>query len=132
MSLASDLRRIRDRRNGDIEKVAQDALSVLGTRIIIRTPVDKGAAKGNWLSAYGSADTSTQPDIVDKTGQKSIQRLELALAGLQVGTEFFFTNSLVYMPRLENGWSLQAPAGMVKTNVADWQSIVRRSVNRYK
>lgn len=132
MSLASDLRRIRDRRNGDIERVAQDALSVLGTRIVIGTPVRDGAAKGNWLASYGAADTSARPDEVDKTGQKSIQRLELSLNGLQVGTEFFFTNSLVYMPRLENGWSLQAPAGMVKTNVADWQNIARRSVNRYK
>lgn len=132
MSLASDLRRIRDRRNGDIERVAQDALLVLGQRIVTNTPVRDGAAKGNWLSAYGSADTSADESKRDTAGAGSIGRLRISLNGFQAGTEFFFTNSLPYAKRLENGWSQQAPSGMVKTNIADWQGIVARSVARYR
>lgn len=132
MTLAADLKRIASRRNGDINKVAQDALLVMGQRIIVGTPVRDGAARGNWLAAYGAANTSTDEGMTDRGGNQSIRKLQAEINGFAPGTEFFFTNSLPYMPRLENGWSQQAPVGMVKTNIADWQGVVSRSVSRYK
>lgn len=132
MSLASDLIRIRDRRNGDIDRVAQDALLVLGQRVITATPVDTGAARGNWLAAYGTVDTSTNESTADRAGQQAIGRLQVEINGFKPGTVFFFTNSLPYIRGLEDGRSDQSPSGMIKTNVADWQGIVARSVSRYK
>ena len=132
MSLAADLRRIASRRTGDLQRIAEESLLITGQRIISATPVRDGAARGNWLSSVGSIDTSFSLSVKDPSGTASNGRLQAAVQGLEPGTEFYFTNSLPYAERLENGWSQQAPQGMVKINMASWSSVVSRAVARYR
>lgn len=127
MSLASDLTRIAKLRgsNGSTGKVVKASLFALGASIEYKSPVDKGRFKGNWLTAFGSADTSVSESAEDSLGQMSTK-----LGSFKMGEVVYFTNSLPYAMPLEYGSSEQAPSGMVRLSVRNWQSIVNKEIRR--
>lgn len=101
-------------------EIAQRAL--LG--VVTKTPVDTGQAKSNWFVTIGSVgfEISTQ---IDRTGQVSISRGNEVIATYLAREDFpiiSIHNSLPYINRLENGYSNQAPAGMVAVTIAEIQA----------
>lgn len=84
--------------------------------VVQGTPVDSGAARASWLmgntnsGAVGSKILNVSPLEVPEIG----------------GSVTLFSN-LPYIERLEDGYSLQAPTGMVKIAVARWPNIVKRN-----
>lgn len=131
MSLSTDLAKIAARNKAKLLKVAQNSLMRIGGRIVVMSPVRDGIFKNNWMSAYGGIDSNTT-DSMDATGSQSIGRLDAKLNGLAAGQMFYFTNSLPYAEKLEYGYSQQAPAGMVRLSVANWQTIVADEVRKAK
>lgn len=128
MSLASDLRRFAQKSNQKMETVIKSSIIRVGTSIVVKTPVRDGRLKNNWLGAYGTVDTSVT-QAVDPSGAQAIGRLTAKAAGVTVGEAFYFTNSLPYASRIEyDGWSQQAPAGMVRVSIASWENIVADEV----
>ena len=128
MSLASDLRRFAQKSNKKMETVIKSSLIRVGSSIVVKSPVDTGRFKNNWLGAYGTVDTSVT-QAVDASGAQAIGRLTQKAAGVSVGEAFYFTNSLPYAYRIEyEGWSQLAPAGMVRVSVAAWENIVADEV----
>ncbi len=102
----------------------------LGGAIVMRSPVDTGRFRSNWLSAYGAIDASTN-NALDKSGSAAIGKLTASVSAFPAGQVFYFTNSLPYAQRLEyDAWSAQSPAGMVRVSVAGWQSIVEDEIRK--
>lgn len=99
------------------------ALELTG-RIVRRTPVDTGRARGNWHADIGRP-RRTVTDAVDPSGGGTIAAASAATAQLAVGRSWFLTNGLPYIRRLEDGWSLQAPSGMVKVTIAELRQLAR-------
>ena len=91
-----------------------------------KPPLPKGYVGGhfrkNWRLAVNSKPSGVV-DGVDNSGQGAI---DTAVAALLAGTgqgiatlrEIWITNNLPYAELLENGWSKQAPQGMVGPTVA--------------
>lgn len=102
-----------------IRKIALDVF----TEVVLKTPVDEGTARGNWLVAIGEIPTGTI-EFDDPTGTATISKIQAETMKLQAGEVIYLTNSLPYILRLENGWSQQAPQGMVKLTVQRWRPIV--------
>lgn len=83
------------------------------------TPVDTGFARSNWIAEVGS------PPEAPEGSKESVQA-----TGIQVGLTnytnlrgpIFISNPTLYINRLNEGWSDQAPAGFV-------QVAVRRAIN---
>lgn len=48
------------------------------------------------------------------------------------GDDYVIYNDLPYAQRVENGWSSQAPAGMMRVSVLEFNSIVEEVARRYK
>jgi len=145
MGFTVDLRRFVERANGNIDQVARKTVLDVGTAIIERTPVGDpltwlhpapagyvgGRARGSWAYGFGSPE---EADQVDASGAASIGRI---VHGVQANSAIgvhYITSSLSYMRRLEfDGWSNQAPAGMVRITIQEFQEFVRRNaqeVNR--
>lgn len=82
-----------------------------------------GRFRSNWFVSIGtpSRQTTTQ---VDPSGTTSIARGTTALAGVTAGPTIFLTNNLPYAIPLEYGHSKQAPTGVVRVTVSEFQSIV--------
>jgi hypothetical protein len=97
-------------------------------KIIKRTPVDTGRARGNWNVSVGEADGSTNDAAKDKTGVKTIMSARGALRGAVYGDDVWIANGLPYIGRLEKGWSKQAPGGMVRLVAAELQPLAERII----
>ena len=107
---------------------AEDTVRVfalqIGNELIRRSPVDTGRFRGNWQIGLNNIEhnTSSSPD---KDGGTATARLSARLASWKAGETINITNSLPYARRLEYGWSQQAPQGMVRLTVVDFQNYVR-------
>lgn len=78
--------------------------------IIRMSPVDTGAFRGNNRVSIGQPDNSYD---VTKTSQANKAEGEQAIASISVPyTTVYIQNNLPYAGRLENGSSMQAPAGL--------------------
>jgi hypothetical protein len=105
-------------------------------QIVLKSPVDSGRFRSNWQVSIGSVPTGTQDgetfpqgDAVDVKGPIYYAKLsggEATLFGANAGDTIYFANNLPYARRLEDGYSQQAPAGMVALTIQEFQSIVRQ------
>lgn len=123
---AIDISRFVKKANGNIDVVVRKITFEVFSRVIRKTPVDTGRARGNWIA---SAD---RPVLVALDGAKS-EKQALSDAGSvalkqPAGGVVFLANNLPYIQRLENGWSDQAPAGMVGTTLSEFPGIVSVTV----
>lgn len=105
-----------------VRSLALQALS----RIVQRTPVDTGRARGNWTVSIGAADGSVTANL-DPGGAGAIADGNAVLAQFENYEGFpsiFIQNNLPYIERLEDGYSSQAPGGMVALTVAELRAQV--------
>ena len=127
MNIQQQLNMIAAKTKRTVEQVNRSALWEVGNRIIIRSPVDSGAFKSNWLGATGQPDNTIVSGDTDPSG-----KLKAQLDNLTLGQTFFFTNPLPYGQRLEDGWSEKAAQGMIKISVNEWPQIVESIGNQAK
>ena len=107
-----------DKMNRAARKITLDAFS----EVIQMSPVDTGRFRGNWQPAIGSAPSGTI-EATDPSGNMVIAKVSGVVAGMQAGDVIYMANNLPYAQRLEDGWSQQAPAGMVRLTVQRFQPI---------
>lgn len=82
-------------------------------KVVMLSPVDTGAYRGNHRVSVGKPDFTRDKNTVDKGGSGTIQKgLATIAAGGGLGKIVYISNSLPYSMRLENGWSRQAPTGV--------------------
>jgi len=85
-----------------------------------------GRFKGNWQHGFGSKPSGELPDI-DPSGSASMARIEGGIASSPAAGIHYLANNLPYAQRLEDGWSTQAPAGMIGLTMLEFPGIVKRS-----
>ena len=87
-------------------------------KIILKTPVDTGRARGNWQMNVGTP-LKNEKDTADRNGSGTVQNGFANLLSLSPFQTIFITNNVQYIGSLENGRSRQAPKGMVKVSIAE-------------
>lgn len=102
-----------------VRKIALDVF----TRAILKTPVRTGRARGNWQVAIGRIPSGTVK-IDDRAGTATIGAVQAEVLGLRAGEAIFLVNNLPYIRRLEFGYSDQAPNGMVRLTVNEFEPLV--------
>lgn len=88
-----------------------------------------GRFRGNWMFSIGSPDTSTV-DQADPSGSRSMARIVNGALEFNAGETAYITNSLPYAIPLEYGHSTQAPSGMVRITLANFQKIVEEAIRK--
>lgn len=114
MSFALDLSKACEKAKGQTELVARKVMLDLFSRVIMKSPVDTGRFRANWNVGYGSADKTTS-----NATDNSLGRVTKEISTAKIGGSIYLSNSLPYSIRLENGWSGQAPAGMVRLSLVE-------------
>jgi hypothetical protein len=100
--------------DAEVRKICLDLL----TGIVLKTPVDTGRARANWFTSIGSPSINVT-ESTDPSGSSTIAN-SLSAISKATGDVLWITNNLPYIYRLEfEGWSRQAPAGMVRVTVND-------------
>ena len=78
------------------------------------SPVDKGTFRANWVASIDTIDRSSD---VSKTAKDVNEAVTAATAvitnGAKLGTTVYISNGVPYAGKLEDGYSPQAPAGVV-------------------
>lgn len=147
MGFGMDLKAFAAKAKGNADLVVRKVVIDMGTEIVSRSPVGDpthwdadfksvmaaqgwsykgyvgGRFRANWQ--YG---TASKPDGVldttDKSGGQAIARISGSVPTNAAGKVHFLTNNLPYALRLENGYSKQAPSGMVGLTVLKFQQYV--------
>lgn len=139
-TFSADISAFVKKAQGNATLVVRKILLDLGTRIVMRSPVGDGNLwkskpppgyvggrfRANWQYGYGSIPSSELPTI-DASGNASTMRINAGVLASPAGGIHYLVNNLPYAKRLENGWSSQAPAGMVGLAVVEFQDIARKA-----
>lgn len=126
-------------RNADLV-VAKVVLDV-GTSLVMKSPVGDadywlspappgyvgGRFRANWQHGEERINTTTTEET-DQSGADTVGKLAASIPNDASGKVHYLTNALAYGPRLEEGWSRQAPNGMVGLTVIEFQSYVAKAV----
>lgn len=87
-----------------------------------------GRFRGNWQLSLGSP-AATVLDRIDKDGAATIAAHGDAMRAAKAGDVIYLVNNLAYAKRIEEGWSGQAPIGVVARTVVKFSVIVDNAVN---
>jgi hypothetical protein len=118
------------------DKVIKKIIIDLGTGLVETTPVGDakywknpapkgyvgGRARANWQYGFSAMPTG-ELNIVDPGGQTTINKIRSSIT--QVAGVHWIANNVDYIEALENGWSRQAPNGMLRVTVMRFQQIAK-------
>lgn len=129
MSFAQQVALFAEKTGASLDETGRAISLELFSSVVKDTPVDTGRARGNWQASIGAA-IETQ-SFRDEAG--AISQIGAEVAQFGIGSVIFLTNNLPYAAALEfglygtgagatnkttrDGYSIQAPYGMVRKNV---------------
>lgn len=118
----------------------------LFSKVVIRTPVDIGTLRANWRPSVNKPNKS-KTKKTDPSGQETIALIKKKFEKAR-GDRFILTNNLPYAPIVEyglypskgggetaktiNGYSKQAPKGMVRVTLAEFLAAIRKKAREAK
>lgn len=105
--------------NISIDRAIRGTSIKLFSAIILASPVDTGRFRANWQAS------NERPASGEVNGfSDPVNKVTTYINGAPFANEFTLANNLPYAYKLEFGYSNQAPQGMVRINVARFQSIL--------
>ena len=97
--------------------------------IVKRTPKDTGRAKGNWKIGYKEdSDVQLTNWANDESGE--LRAASFLSEKTEGSPRINIYNNLPYIERLENGWSNQAPTGMIALSFKEFDDILMKHWRR--
>ncbi len=133
MKFGAQIKAFTEKANRRGKAVGRKFALEISRRVIMRTPVDTGHARANWQAEIGAVPSAVI-DGVDPSGAGAIAQAGAVALGWDpsTGQSFFLANNLPYIVPLEEGWSKQAPAGMVRLTLLDFAGVIESSVAEAK
>ena len=128
VSWESDWKKIEKKIDRTLDQGIRATLFEVSTAIIKDTPADTGRARGNWQASVGRGATGeVSVDSVRSGEARAIADVDQTVS-VAVGDLYYLTNNLPYIERLEYGWSKQAPSGMVRKNVQQFNRLLVKNL----
>ena len=137
-----DLNKYAKKKKVEIKKIRKNYAFALYSSIVKKTPVDTGRARGNWNITVGHDDILPKENTVPQF--KSVEEVPK----VEGDESIFISNNLPYITKLEyggypnppkkgsgktrNGYSKQAPQGMVGVTLANNENIFESAVRSVK
>lgn len=112
-----------------VVKVAQrlDERSPVGDATYWKNKPPKGYVggrfRGNWQLGVGAIPAG-ETGRIDPAGSATVSAIVAEVPEQAAGKVFYLANNVPYAQRLEDGWSRQAPSGLVALTAMEFQSIV--------
>lgn len=146
MSFAVDIEKFAKKARARSDALVRKVVLDCGTSVVFKSPVGDpkfwkvkkappgyvgGRFRANWQYGDGSIPSGTIA-AVDPSGAATINNLSVGIPSEAAGKVHYLINRLPYGPRLENGWSRQAPYGMVHLTVIEFQAIVNAATASIK
>lgn len=104
----------------DIDDLVHEVSMYAIQNIVNSSPVDTGRFRSNWIPSVNSPNLVVTDQI--KSAAQVISEADAVLSAQDKLPIVYIQNNLPYANRLENGWSKQAPSGMVAVTMAKVQA----------
>lgn len=141
MSFSLDLKRFEKKTSTLVDAVVRKIVIDVATALVYKSPVGDadywirpapagyvgGRFRANWQFRLSAPDTTTS-ERTDQGGGMTIAGIVGKIPKDAAGKVHYITNSLPYGKRLEEGWSRQAPHGMVGLTVIEFRKVVNDAV----
>jgi len=144
MTFAQQMEAFAKKTNNKIEDVVGAVCFQLSESIVLRTPVDTGRARANWIPSLNNVSRETS-DETDKTDDASPTLNKVKpFAEKSAGKIFYLINNLPYIKVLEygkygtgpgatikttrDGYSIQAPYGMVRISTIRFRQALKKAI----
>ena len=128
VSWESDWKKIEAKIDRTLNQGIRATLFEVSAAIIKDTPADTGRARGNWQASVGRGATGEVSVGSVRSGEaKAIADVNQTVS-VAVGDLYYLTNNLPYIERLEYGWSKQAPGGMVRKNMQNFNRLLVKNI----
>lgn len=128
MNFGEQLARIAEKNKARLDLVVRKVALDMGGSIVRMSPVLTGRLRANWVYGAGALNTTTT-EATDKSGGVSLANIAQGVGAWKPGETMYISCSLPYAYRIEyEGWSKQAPSGMVRTTVANFQTHFARAL----
>jgi hypothetical protein len=119
------LDKLAEKYKANLETVTRKATFDLFSSVVRKSPVDTGRFRANWNVSQGSPDESTSEATSETRANLQLRK---ALT-FKAGDVVWLCNALPYARRLEyDGWSGQAPQGMVRISVLEFNDFLRKAI----
>lgn len=125
---SADIQKFIDKAKGNLDLVVRKVSLDMFRKVIVKSPVDTGRFKGNWQVAIGSIPAGTL-EIDDKGGTATIAKVTAEALNMKAGDVIYLVNNLPYARALEYGHSKQAPAGMVRITIEEFNAAVNKAAS---
>ena len=140
MSFAADIKKFAKKALDNAQTVVVETRYEVSDRIINRTPIDTGYARGNWQAETGGNYPKqeiyrfdTEMGYAPTTGEGVSLWEAKNVAALNIDKDFYLVNNVDYIMGLEYfGNSNQARMGMVRITVAEFDNIVLDIIRKIK
>lgn len=129
MSFSGDIKKFTSKTERATLFVFRGTALGLFSKVILRTPVDTGRLRANWQINLNSPASGTVGGS-DKSGGKAISKANNGTGKAKITDSIYLINNLPYAKVIENGSSTQAPQGMVKVTVTEFQREVEKNVRK--
>lgn len=110
--------------------VSVELATELGRRIVKRMPVKTGAARGNVKLVIGRNPFTANKRVRDPSGNRTIAAIRRSAERLAAYSRYRIGSALPYIPRLERGYSRQAPRGMFRISMQEIKQRQRQLANK--
>lgn len=146
-SFALDIRRFVEKTKDRADQAVHTIVANIAAEIDFRSPVGDatywkhpapkgyvgGRFRANWQLGVGSVDLTTTlaTDRSAKNremGGPTTHGIVASIPAQAAGKVYYLSNSVDYAQRIENGWSRQAPSGVVGLTQVMFQQIVRKAI----
>ncbi len=108
---AAFFRRLGNRVDEGTHKVVRQMAIAVDRKLVLRTPVDTGRARSNWLVGINSRVSGT---TAPATQGAALSAARARITASKPGDSIFISNNLPYIGRLNAGASRQAPPNYVE------------------
>ncbi len=145
MTFAADLERFTLKVKGLTDEVIADTVKGIAYKLDERSPVGDGKYwkspppkgyvgghfRANWQLGIDHLPTQEIAGV-DPDGERTREQISASIPGDAAGKIYYLANNVPYALRIEDGWSHQAPQGLVGLTVTEFQSIVDQAVEDAK
>lgn len=139
MTFASEIKVFADKTKARADDVVGLVVVKVAQRLDERSPVGDatywkhrpppgyvgGRFRGSWMLGVGAVPSG--PGAIDPAGEATVGRIIAAIPEKAAGKVFYLGNTAPYGERIEDGWSRQAPTGLVALTAMEFGSIVGES-----
>lgn len=123
-----DLRKFVQKAQGNADQVVRKVALDVFRGVVLKTPVDTGRARGSWGLGVNTLEPGPH-ERFDPEGAAAIGEALAKLQGVKAGGVIFVASNLSYINELEfNHHSKQAPNGMVRITVMEYQTFINKAV----